>query len=200
MNFPSLFSLLFSEFMQSKPSHREQRAETSFSSWISFFRKDLLLRQGPNESKFPTSFPGRTGWVSREKLGGDAGRPDRSGHSGSRFRSVPVGGIWGPRRRRGGILGSRRNTGKNRSGRSRPAPLLLDQGKGQYGFNANLLAQKSASRSLISKAQINVPGGFSFPFFGIFSPSILKERGPTSKNREEKKKPNNQAPNPQRRG
>lgn len=94
------------------------------------------------------------------------------------------GGTWGPRRRRGGILSSRRNTGKNRSGRSRPAPLLLDQGKGQYGFNANLLAQKSASRSLISKAQINVPGGFFFPFSVFFFPSILKE----SKNREKKKK------------
>lgn len=44
MNFPPFFSLLFSEFTQSKPSHGEQRVGTSFSSWISSFQKGLLLR------------------------------------------------------------------------------------------------------------------------------------------------------------
>lgn len=44
VNFPSLSSLLFSEFTQSKPSHGEQRVGTSFSSWIASFPKDLFLR------------------------------------------------------------------------------------------------------------------------------------------------------------
>lgn len=43
MDFPSLFLLLFSEFMQSRPSHREQRPGTSFSRWISSFQKDCCL-------------------------------------------------------------------------------------------------------------------------------------------------------------